>query len=276
MDSLSFRNKQLEIRVASLQDDLSRDSSRTRRITNPKTTMSGNESVTGHHEDALLFNKDLQKKIMENVRLESLVADKAAELQVQASRIEELEARIAETTAEQAENDNRLRGEIERLHAKNHDLEARLEEARSIIGSDDTLYVASECDQYTVPHISSNNSKTSDEERLKAMEKENVYWRTQFEILKIGHDVQFQHKAVDSDSHVGKTSEEPNNSSDIYVNLLYKHFTAKIEDLFSQKCTADANLMIYIEEVRKTDVFSDVLEQKEIDIFHQISAAKLL
>lgn len=250
VDSLSFRNKQLEIRVASLQDDLNKDAKKASKATKAKSKTNNSDDVAQQYNDASLFNEDLQKKIFENARLESLVSDKTTELQLQAARIEELEASLAKLTAEQAEHDGRLRREMERLSAKNHDLEAKLVEASSIVGSDDTLYVSSECEQQQ--HAT---AAASGDERFKAMEKEVVYWRTQYEILKIGQRVHDQHIAAPNDVRKTETIGGDKDTKTLEKNdddnekLLYNHFTSKIEDLFSQKCLAESKLVIYTEEV---------------------------
>lgn len=250
VDSLSFRNKQLEMRVASLQDDLSKDAKKSAKASKGKARTNCNDEVTHHNHDAALFNEDLQKKIFENARLESLVADKTTELQLQAARIEELEACVAKMTAEQAEHDGRLRREVERLSAKNHELEAKLVEASSIVGSDDTLYVSSESEQQQ--HAA---NAASGEQRLKLMEKEVVYWRTQYEILKIGQRVHDQHGVMPQitrkiEATVDKDTKVVGETDGDNEKLLYNHFTTKFEDLFTQKCLAESKLAIYMEEVR--------------------------
>lgn len=245
VDSLGFRNKQLESRVGTLQEDLRKFEK------NPKAKPKANADEVPHQNDTVLFNEDLQKKIFENFRLESLVSDKTTELELKTLRIEELEASVAKMTAEQAELDGKMRREIERLAAKNHDLEAKLVEASSIVGSDDTLYVSSECEQQQ--HI----SMASGEERSKVLEKEIVYWRTQYELLKIGLKVQELITVPVEGKKIELSAENAVNDKEARMQtkesskdqLLYQHFSTKIEDLFSQKCVAESKLAIHIEEV---------------------------
>lgn len=269
VDSLGFRNKQLEIRVASLQDDLNKDAKKSTKNNKTKAKINNADDAVLHN-DTSLFSEDLQKKIFENARLESLVADKVSELQLQTARIEELESCMAKVTAEQAEHDGKLRRELERLATKNHDLEAKLAEASSIVGSDDTLYVSSECEQqqHTPNHVSGDD-------RLKLLEKEVVYWRTQYEILKIGAKVHEQigsgncadvkriETSGTSDTKGAKSTAtadgaKVNGGGDSEEQLLYKHFTQKMEDLFLQKCMAESKLAIYTDEVSRVVLSSSV------------------
>lgn len=275
VDSLSFRNKQLEVRVASLQDDLVQDTKKSSKVTKTKSKATNNDDVPQHNNDtSLLFNEDLQKKIFENVRLETLVADKQSELQLQVMRIEELEARVAKMTADQSEHEGRLRRELERISAKNHDLEAKLVEASSIVGSDDTLYVSSECEQQQ--HTAAT---TCGDERVKAMEKELVYWRTQYEILKIGQKMQEQQcVAPNNVGHVEAGGDRDLLAEDKLrgepENLLFNHFTVKIQELFGQKCMAESKLRIYVEEVswEFSFVSADIESKNFLTIAVQLAA----
>lgn len=84
IDSLGFRNKQLELRVASLQDDLSSIEAKKiekdgkRKLKSNKNDMQQvnfkGEPIEGCDisQDSLIF-EELQKKIMENAELTSLV-----------------------------------------------------------------------------------------------------------------------------------------------------------------------------------------------------------
>lgn len=255
VDSLGFRNKQLEIRVASLQDDLNKDTKKSQKNAKAKTKTGIADDTHPNSNDTSLFSEDLQKKIFENAQLESLVADKSTELQLQTSRIDELESSLAKLSLEQSEHDGKLRKEIERLSAKNHDLEAKLVEASSIVGSDDTLYVSSECEQHQPL------SHSSSEERLALLEKEMVYWRTQYEILRIGAKVQ-ENAIVSRDGKKIEMDGDRDNSEKKTIidcaseneQLIHSHYSKKLEELFMQKCMAESKLAIYIEEVRYTHI----------------------
>lgn len=69
VDSLGFRNKQLEYRVASLQDDLERETKNINKNTKLIKRSHTNEKLPND----ILVAEELQKKISENAQLLSLV-----------------------------------------------------------------------------------------------------------------------------------------------------------------------------------------------------------
>lgn len=69
VDSLTFRNKQLEHRVASLQDDLDRELKRSK----GSSRQPRNTEIHTMTKDAVIA-EELQKKIIENAQLNSLVS----------------------------------------------------------------------------------------------------------------------------------------------------------------------------------------------------------
>lgn len=80
VDSLGFRNRQLEYRVAALQDEIAKREGRTKTDKEyvRKHTSAGKGDVLGavgegvFGQDALIF-EELQKKIMENAELTTMV-----------------------------------------------------------------------------------------------------------------------------------------------------------------------------------------------------------
>lgn len=265
VDSLGFRNKQLEHRVAALQDDLiAANDKKQPKAPKLKSKPSADSSSPVQHQalDASVFGEELQKKIFECAQLVSTVADKAAEIQLQASRIEELEQLIRTMSADHMHSESKLRKEIVRLVAKTHELEAKATEASSIVGSDDTLYV-SECEQHQKPLNNSSNNNSSGsgsssngkhEDRLSVLEKEMVYWRTQYEILQIKAKINDRQTMPSPSRDTNKTIELDENPKEALVNvteLISAHFTKKMEDLFMKKCMAESKLAIYVEEVSR-------------------------
>lgn len=264
VDSLGFRNKQLEHRVAALQDDLSavtdKKQSKTPKIKSKTNADSSSPVAHGQALDASVFGEELQKKIFECAQLSSTVADKTSEIQLQAARIDELEQLIQTMSAEHTQNESKLRKEIERLVAKTHELEAKVTEASSIVGSDDTLYV-SECEQHQKAINSSNNNNSSGsgsstngkhEDRLSMLEKEMVYWRTQYEILQITAKINEKQASPLAAIDTNKTIEMDENPKEVSVNVvdvIRDHYAKKIEDLFMKKCMAESKLVVYMEEV---------------------------
>lgn len=284
LDSLGFRNKQLEHRVAALQDDLTAANDK-KQSKAPKTKAKSNadaSSTAQQHQafDASVFGEELQKKIFECAQLTSTVADKTAEIQMQSARIDELEQLIRTMSGEHLHTENKLRKEIERLTAKMHELETKVTEASSIVGSDDTLYV-SECEQHQkainncTTHTSSgsgsgHSSNGKHEDRLSMLEKEVVYWQTQYEILQISSKINHDKLPLSLPTatptppppsiDTNKTNEMDDNPKEKAPNvaeLIRDHYAVKYEDLFMKKCLAESKLAIYLEEVSSSDILVD-------------------
>lgn len=259
VDSLGFRNKQLEHRVASLQDDLCKDAAKKggKNVKSKDKTANVNSLQTSIEPSSVL-SEEFQKKIFECAQLTSSLSDKSTEVQLQANRIEELENLVRSMNAEQTDIEAKLRREVERLTVKTHDLEAKLADATSIVGSDDTLYV-SELEQQRSNNSSSNSGASKLEERLQALEKELVYWRTQCEVLQMKVKLDnsnanaIDQNKIDNDNikHTEneKDKDKPTSTLTISEQLLVDNYSKKIEDLLMSKCLAESKLAIYMEEV---------------------------
>uniref|UniRef100_A0A1A9W8B4 KLRAQ domain-containing protein n=1 Tax=Glossina brevipalpis TaxID=37001 RepID=A0A1A9W8B4_9MUSC len=194
VDSLGFRNKQLEHRVAALQDELAtnegrkkdKDNKQGQRLIKP-TVQQANLSAGpdgDRVQEALIF-EELQKKIMETVQLTTLIDDKDKELQIQVERIRNLECSLEKRNTDISEVEKRLRREMEILQSRNSELETKVVEAASILESEDALS-ASGSD--TTPLHNNQQLQTTAEERITNLEKEVAYWRSQYEISKLYDD----------------------------------------------------------------------------------------
>uniref|UniRef100_A0A1L8DKX0 Putative a-kinase anchor protein 9 n=1 Tax=Nyssomyia neivai TaxID=330878 RepID=A0A1L8DKX0_9DIPT len=221
VDSLTFRNKQLEHRVASLQDDLEREMKPRGRQTRTVEPMT---------KDAVIV-EELQKKILENAQLNSLIADKTTELDFVMQRIKTLEHKATE----HAEVEKSLRRDVDALSIRNAELESKIVDATSTIGSEDGLSVTGS-DHTTPLHTNSSVS----EERIAHLEKELNHWRTQYEILKIGDDL-LGAKLLDV------APKGPANG-EATTQHVYGHLTKKIEELFTAKCRVESKLTSYVTE----------------------------
>lgn len=256
VDSLGFRNKQLEHRVASLQDDLSKDvakkSGKNSKSKDNKQLPAVNSQMP--IEQSSILSEEFQKKIFECAQLTSSLADKTSEIQLQATRIEELENLVRSMNAEQTETEAKLRREVERLTVKTHELEGKLAEATSIVGSDDTLYV-SELEQPKSNNSSNNMGNGKVDERVITLEKELLHWRTQCEVLQMKCNLQSGNtKAIDPNKieHDNiKNAENGRVATTISVGeqLLIDNYSKKIEDLLTSKHLIESQLAIYMEEV---------------------------
>lgn len=256
VDSLGFRNKQLEHRVASLQDDLNKDSGKKsgKNAKSKEKSTNSNSTAPLPPEPSSVLSEEFQKKIFECAQLTSSLADKNTEIQLQANRIEELDGLLRSMNAEQTETESRLSRQVELLTVKTRDLEAKLADATSIVGSDDTLY-ASELEQHRSINSCSNISNNKVDERLITLEKELVHWRTQCEILQMKGKLDnsnanaIDQNKIENDNHNGSDSEQITSTLSVGEQLLIDNYSKKIEDLLTSKCLAESKLAIYVEEV---------------------------
>lgn len=257
VDSLGFRNKQLEHRVASLQDDLSKDAAKKSGKNSKSKDNKSAPAVNSQMpiEQSSILSEEFQKKIFECAQLTSSLADKTSEMQLQTTRIEELENLVRSMNAEQTETEAKLRREVERLTVKTHDLEAKLAEATSIVGSDDTLYV-SELEQPRSNGSSHNIGNGKLDERLIALEKELLHWRTQCEVLQMkcslesGNTKSIDPNKIEQDNIKNSENGRVTATLSVGEQLLIDNYSKKIEDLLTSKHVTESQLAIYVEEVR--------------------------
>lgn len=309
VDSLGFRNKQLEHRVASLQEDLDRDNKKPQK--NSKNNNKSNSKNNTTTEPSItitdpVFTEELQKKIIENAQLFSLVADKNAEIQMMADRITELEERMSKKILDHTDIEKKLRKDVDHLLVKNAALETRLVDGASIIGSDDTLSV-SESDHHTPmhhivhPHAhhqhthneqqppsvggSSSVASSSNDEKLAQLEKELFQLRTKLEFSNI---CDMSEEALDKKSTelnalnngpqtkssapkaAGKGTTTTDGGSDDTQSvtkdqLLYTHFSKKLDALFTEKAIAESKVITYITECESLQTHLELLNGEMAD-----------
>lgn len=271
VDSLGFRNKQLEHRVAALQDDFERESklaaanrSKSNKNRNHPDGDNGPSAVHRHLPTDPIFTEEFQKKIMENAQLISLIADKTHDIELFTSRITELEHQLSKCVGDHTDIERKLRKELEMLSAKNAALETKLAESISIVGSEDALSV-SESDHTPIHRNSSAATVGASDERIVELEKDVFHWRTKYEICKIAA----VNAAGDGEVHGGggggggrKASVTDSNgpstgdfmATDVdgespKEHLIYDHLMAKMDGLFAEKCLAESKVTSYIIEV---------------------------
>lgn len=247
VDSLGFRNKQLEHRVASLQEDLDRECKQKQTNKNSKSIKSkpppsAVDTANNDIASDKLFVEEFQKKILENSQLVSLVADKNAEIDMQINRITELEQQLSNVGVQRAECERNLRKEIENLLAKNSSLETKLSDETSILGSDDALSVSES--EHTPTHL-----LTSNDERISKLEREIFHWKTKYELLEKRNVLEIS--TTENNTKIGATFTDDNTTKD---SILYSHFNKKLDDLFEQKCLAESkaiNVEVECESLQK-------------------------
>lgn len=259
VDSLGFRNKQLEHRVASLQDDLSKDAAKkSGKNAKSKDNKSSPASVNSQQmpiEQSSILSEEFQKKIFECAQLTSSLADRTSEIQLQTTRIEELENLVRSMNAEQTDTEAKLRREVERLTVKTHELEGKLAEASSIVGSDDTLYV-SELEQPKSNNSSNIIGNGKLDERLITLEKELLHWRTQCEVLQMkcnldsGNTKAIDPNKIEQDNIKNSENGRVAATMSVGEQLLIDNYSKKIEDLLTTKHSIESQLAVYMEEVK--------------------------
>ena len=117
------------------------------------------------------------------------------------NRIRDLEEQVSKQMQEHVETEKKFRKDIEQLTTKNTELETKIIEATSQIGSEgDATSLASDS---TMPLNSllgvSNNSHVDD--RIAFLEKELNHYRTQYELLKINDALRMDEHLVMASSH---------------------------------------------------------------------------
>ncbi|TDG52189.1 hypothetical protein AWZ03_001470 [Drosophila navojoa] len=201
VDSLGFRNKQLESRVSQLQQELTvYEQARKKKETNKRGLLGGSKHEPPSEapnvnaaQEALIF-EELQKKIMENAQLTSLIDDKQRDLLLHTERISELEQKLEKRIGDQNELEKRLRKEVESLQLRNCELETKLVDAASMLGSEDALS-ATGSDSTPLHNQQQHQLNTNialtltAEERIALLEKESAHWRAQYEVSKLNQSL---------------------------------------------------------------------------------------
>ncbi|XP_022211544.2 protein phosphatase 1 regulatory subunit 21 [Drosophila obscura] len=291
VDSLGFRNKQLESRVSQLQQEISvheqqrkkkdKDSAPRRGLLGGTRVDVGDATASGEaasHEanaaqEALIF-EELQKKIMENAQLTSLIDDKQRDLLLHTERIATLEQKLEKRIGDQNELEKRLRKEVETLQHRNSELETKLVDAASMLGSEDALS-ATGSDNTPLHNLQQNNSnhvvQLTAEDRIAVLEKEAAHWRAQYEVAKLhqnlnanpskdlsicscstaaaGITVKPSEPEARGSQRARDSMQEPPEPP-TKEQLIYSVFSKKFEDLLRLKVQAESRLRSFELEVQ--------------------------
>lgn len=223
LDSVNFRNKQLEHRVSIIQDDLQKLS----KGGNSKSNKLRDNQGTDNGQMDPIIVEELQKRIMENAFLASTVrrkklekkicsafksshflqiSDKNNEIEMYTNRIKDLEIQFSKHIQEHSDVERKLRRELEMISSRTIDLESKITEATSQIGSEgDGVSLASDT---TLPlHMVLPN--TSDE-RIAFLEKELNHYRTQYELMKINEALRMDETLMTQQSTIQQTAQPRN------------------------------------------------------------------
>ncbi|XP_040155893.1 myosin-13 [Anopheles arabiensis] len=292
VDSLGFRNKQLERRVAALQENLEHELKKVSGGKTLKTKSSNNDlNAVAGTETTGVIAEELQKKILENAQLSNSVEDKSAEVKQLQNRIESLNRELQQ----QATVEQKLRKELELLTVRNSELESKVSEAASTIGSEDGLSVTTDVENHfnhftassnsasqvqnngTVNTTNNNNNNTTagtQDDRVVFLEKELNHWRAQYELLKIETSSHIRivpkvaEQKEDIFSHgadgINRTLEDNQQQNEVQTReqKLTECFTKSIEELFHDKCRAESKLASHFIECQRLQTHLDVLKSR--------------
>uniref|UniRef100_A0A182W1B9 KLRAQ domain-containing protein n=1 Tax=Anopheles minimus TaxID=112268 RepID=A0A182W1B9_9DIPT len=283
VDSLGFRNKQLERRVAALQENLEHELKKASGGKTLKTKSSNNDLNAVPGSEASVIAEELQKKILENAQLSNSVEDKSAEVKQMQNRIEGLNRELQQ----QATVEQKLRKELELLTVRNSELESKVSEAASTIGSEDGLSVTTDVENHynhftassnsasQVQNNGTNNNTTavSQDDRVVFLEKELNHWRAQYELLKIETSSHIRiapkvEQKEDIFSHgadgMNRTLEDNQQQNEVQTReqKLTACFTKSIEELFHDKCRAESKLASHFIECQRLQTHLDVLKNR--------------
>lgn len=301
VDSLGFRNKQLERTVAKLQEDLELELKKvSSKGGGSKSSRSSSNvgSVDPSGVDAQLLTEELQKKILENAQLVTQLEDKGAEVSQCQLRLDGLNRELQN----QAALEQKLRKEMEALALRNTELEAKISEAASTIGSEDGLSVTADMENHYSNHFSSNSSQAGAvggvhqhsnnnnnnnssgtnnnnhncDDRIVFLEKELSHWRAQYELLKVesashresGGASATYNMARDCGEELPqeteKNSEDNQTQSEFQSReeKLTERFTKSIGDLFHDKCRAESKLASHLLESQRLQSHLDIMKNR--------------
>lgn len=248
VDSLSFRNKQLELRVATLQDELEKQQGKQQKKKSNGSSVNLIGANSSDHASTTVVAEEFQKKIIENAQLMSLLADKEA-----------LEEKVNSQLFKQSFVEEGLRNEIQELCMKNAALEMKLLEAgggRTI--EDDNHSVTTENSSIlaeTAPiSCSGVGGAGLTEDRLVAVEKELNVLRAKYELLQLQEK---ERRGADGGSGTAEAAEE----------ILCEHFARKIDDILLEKQLAESKLVSYLTECDSLrdhlEILTDELRDQE-------------
>ncbi|EDS42668.1 conserved hypothetical protein [Culex quinquefasciatus] len=291
VDSLGFRNKQLERTVAKLQEDLELEFKRASAKGGAKSKSSTGAGAAADPSgvDAQLLTEELQKKILENAQLVTQLDDRGAEVGQCQLRLDGLNRELQH----QASLEQKLRKEMEALALRNTELEAKISEAASTIGSEDGLSVTADMENHYNNHFSSNSSQAGAvggssnnnnnassgtnnncDDRIVFLEKELSHWRAQYELLKVESASHREVGVAASASSVVRgdevSQESEKNSEDNQIQSefesreekLTQRFTKSIGDLFHDKCRAESKLASHLLESQRLQSHLDIMKNR--------------
>lgn len=276
VDSLTFRNKQLELRVATLQDELEKQQGKQKK---GKSSGNGTNHLIGvnhnNHDtfsassvhnstttsnrlmDENVVAEEFQKKIIENAQLISLLADKSHELDACQQSLQELEEKVTSQLLKQSFLEEGLRQEIQELCLKNATLEMRLmEDDNRSVATDNSSILAD-----TAP------VSCATEDRMLSLEKELTALRAKYELLQLHNKT----TAIEERQPATETEEGARGEEETQEEILFEHFSRKFDDILLEKQLAESKLISYLTECDSLREHVEILADKLRDGERQIT-----
>lgn len=128
------------------------------------------------------------------------------------NRIKDLELQVSKQMHDHAESEKRLRREIEVLMNRHTELETKIIEATSQMGSEDSTSLASDS---TMPlhSLMATSGNTHTDDRIAFLEKELNHYRTQYELLKINDTLRMDEMLSSQSNAIMQNSHNSNNNN---------------------------------------------------------------
>ena len=128
------------------------------------------------------------------------ISDKNNEIEMYINRIKDLELQVSKLSNNHSETEKKLRKEIEVLSSKNTELETKIIEATSQLGSEgDSTSLKSDS---TMPISNLVASTNHTDDRIAFLEKELNHYRTQYELLKINDALRMDEHLNSQSNHL--------------------------------------------------------------------------
>lgn len=132
------------------------------------------------------------------------------------NRIKDLELQVSKMSNSHSDTEKKLRKEIEVLTSKNTELETKIIEATSQLGSEgDSTSLASDSTMPISNLMSSATHNNHTDDRIAFLEKELNHYRTQYELLKINDALRMDEHLISQSNQLQHLN---NNSSNNNIN----------------------------------------------------------
>lgn len=141
------------------------------------------------------------------------ISDKNNEIEMYINRVKDLELQIARMGNSHGDTEKKLRKEIEVLTSKNTELETKIIEATSNLGSEgDSTSLASDSTM-PISNLVTTTGNNHTDDRIAFLEKELNHYRTQYELLKINDALRMDEHLISQTNQLQMNMTNVNNNS---------------------------------------------------------------